>query len=246
MSDGRVLVVGGCIGSGVCTNQVDIFNPKTNSWMDGMPLQTDRASQIAQLLDDGRVLVAGGDSADRSILLDGNATIYNPRTNAWSATGPMVTPRSQAKSVLLPNGNVLVTGGILLGDPENRTILASTEIYNPASNSWKSAGNLIEARYDFVMSLLSDGHVVVMGGARDYNSFWNTNSFVNEIELYDPKTYRWQVVGQLDHPTVGAAAALLSDGRLWVTGGQSGQTIYWSDTWLIRPTRGKPWLNWWK
>lgn len=60
MRSGRVLVVGGCIGDGVCTERVDIFNPQTNSWSEAMPLESHRASHSAQLLDDGRVLVAGG------------------------------------------------------------------------------------------------------------------------------------------------------------------------------------------
>jgi DNA-binding CsgD family transcriptional regulator/N-acetylneuraminic acid mutarotase len=234
LGDGRVLVVGGCIGSSLCTNSVEIFDPQVDSWNDAMSLQTDRASHVAQLLADGRVLVAGGDSADRSKLLDGDATIYDPQKDTWSATEPMITPRSQAKSVLLSDGSVLVTGGIMLGDPQNQEILAGTEIYDPISNTWKSAANLTEARYDFVISTLSKGRVVVAGGARDYDSYWEADSFVQDIELYDPRKDRWQVVGQLEHPTAAAAAALLSDGRLWVTGGQSGHTKFRSDTWLIQ------------
>ena len=234
LGDGRVLVVGGCIGSGLCTNSVEIFDPQTNSWNDAMSLKSDRASHVAQLLNDGRVLVAGGDSADRSKLLDGDATIYDPQTDAWSATGPMITPRSQSKSVLLSDGSVLMTGGIMLGDPQNLEILNSSEIYSPISNTWKPAANLTEARYDFVISPISKGRVIVVGGVRDYDRYWTTDSFVQEIELYDPGKDSWQVVGQLEHPAVSAAAALLSDGRLWVTGGQSGHTTYRSETWLIR------------
>jgi ferredoxin len=37
MRDGRVLVVGSCIGNGVCTGYADIFDPQTNSWTEAMP-----------------------------------------------------------------------------------------------------------------------------------------------------------------------------------------------------------------
>jgi len=60
MKDGRVLVVGGCIGSGICTERVEIFNPQDNSWTEAAALATHRASQTATLLNDGRVLIAGG------------------------------------------------------------------------------------------------------------------------------------------------------------------------------------------
>jgi DNA-binding CsgD family transcriptional regulator/N-acetylneuraminic acid mutarotase len=233
MNDGRVLVVGGCIGSGVCTNKVEIFDPETNSWTAATPLRTDRASQTAQLLNDGRILIVGGNSANRVPLLDGEATIYNPGTNTWSPTGPMVTQCAEAKSVLLPNGDVLVAGGISPADLQNRSI-NNTEIYDPGADTWTAAANLTESRYGFVMALLPNGRALVVGGARDYNDRWNENSFVREVEQYDPSRGRWEVVGELEKPTVSAAAVLLSDGRLWVTGGQAGNAIFSSDTWMIQ------------
>ena len=151
----------------------------------------------------------------------------------------MVMPRSDARSVLLPNGDVFVTGGMLSDDLQNRAI-NGTEIYNPAANTWTLAANLTEARYGFVMALLSNGRVIVVGGARDYEGNWNNNSFVRAIELYDPATNHWQVVGELAHPTAHAAATLLSDGRFWITGGQSGRAIYSLDTWMVQPLSPNP------
>jgi DNA-binding CsgD family transcriptional regulator/N-acetylneuraminic acid mutarotase len=233
MKDGRVLVVGGCIGDSVCTDKVEIFDPYTDSWSQAASLKSTRASQTAQLLKDGRVLIAGGDWLETNRLLDGSAAIYDPQTDSWTATAPMVTRRVQAESVLLPNGDVLVAGGYAAGvDPPR--ILHDTEIYDPVADTWTQAADLSEPRFLFVMALLPDGHALVVGGARDINDRWNENSFVRQVEMYDPATNRWQVVGEIERPTAYAAAVLLTDGRLWVTGGQAGHTIFYSDTWTIQ------------
>jgi N-acetylneuraminic acid mutarotase len=231
MNDGRVLVVGGAIGSGVITERVEIFNPQTNAWAEAMSLESDRASQTANLLSDGRVLVAGGWGAS-NVPVGGNALVYNPQTNTWTATGPMVKMRIQAQSVRLPDGRVLVAGGITLEDVSLLKMSAKTEIYDPASNAWTATADLSQARYNHVLVLLPDGQVLAVGGARDYDNHLTENSFVREIERYDPVANDWRIVGELPQPREHATATLLLDGRVWVTGGRYLAT-HWSDTYLI-------------
>ncbi|HSN74672.1 MAG TPA: kelch repeat-containing protein [Anaerolineae bacterium] len=233
MKDGRVLVVGGGIASSTTTERVDIFDPKTNVWTEAQPLKSDRASHTAALLNDGRVLVAGGISAnDRgSRPAGGDAWLYDPQTDTWTATGPMVTPRLDSASVRLPDGRVLVSGGFTYEDPVPK-IWASTEIYDPASNTWTAAANLAQARYTHALVLLPDGQVLAVGGARDADYLWNGNSFVPEIERYDPAANEWRIVGELPEPRAFATATLLPDGRVWLAGGRNDTTSF-SDTWLI-------------
>ncbi len=80
--------------------------------------------------------------------------------------------------------------------------------------------------------LLADGQVLAVGGTSDYESYWTESSFVHDIERYNPSTGYWSIVGHLSEARAYAAAALLPDDRVWVTGGRYMQT-YWSDTWLI-------------
>jgi len=235
MKDGRVLVVGGCIGSGVCTQYVEIFDPQTNSWMDAQPLKSDRASQTAQLLPDGRVLIAGGNGATGGSPVDGDGLLYDPQTNTWETTGPMIATRLFAESVLLPDGQVLVVSGLLLQDPSNQSLTNSVELYDPVSNIWKPVADLTEARYAFILISLPNGQVLAIGGARDWEGWWNDNSFVHEIELYDPATNQWKIIGELPQPSAYATGILLSNGRVWVAGGQRGQSgaTFPPETWLI-------------
>ena len=139
MNDGRVLVVGGCIGSGVCTEWVEIFDPSTNSWTETTPLAAYRASHTAVLLDDGRVLVAGGGGPD-GIPADGDALLFDPSTESWETTGSMIWHSQQAQMVKLFDGRVLVAGGLSISDYPVPS--AGVEIYEPASNIWTSGSVL--------------------------------------------------------------------------------------------------------
>lgn len=228
MKDGRVLVVGG-LGAG---EHVDIFDPTTNTWGEAQPLPPQVLYHTAQLLEDGRVLVAGGVGVNNAPPAGGDAQLYDPRTDTWTATGPMMTPRRiLGESVRLSDGRVLVVGGALAGDSVP-PILASAEIFDPASNTWTAAASLAQARFHYELVLLPSGQVLAIGGARVWDSFWTGNSFVREIELYDPATNRWRIVGELPVARAGSAAALLPDGRVWLTGGRN-DTTYFSDSWLI-------------
>jgi N-acetylneuraminic acid mutarotase len=151
------------------------------------------------------------------------------------ATGPMVKPRIFAQAVRLLDGRVLVAGGRNLDDAQGRMSLSSAEIFDPATNTWSAAAELSQARYAFVLVLLPDGQALAIGGARDQDNAWNVNSFVREIESYDPVADRWRISGELPEPGVYSTVSLLVDGRMWVAGGHAGYSreTYWSDTWLI-------------
>src|SRR5207253_11520711 len=59
------------------------------------------------------------------------------------------------------NGKVLVAGGI-----GNSGVLASAELYDPASGTWTANGSLSTARYVHTATLLPNGKVLVAGGIR--------------------------------------------------------------------------------
>jgi len=236
LPDGRVLLVGGCIGSGICTDRVELFDPQTNAWTEAASLASDLGSHAAVLLDDGRVLVAGG-AGSTGYEAGGAGQVYDPLANLWTITGPMVLGRAQAPMIKLLDGRVMAAGGISISD--NPIALSSVEIYDPVTNNWTEAASLAQPRYAHNLATLADGQVLALGGAHEYDftggNPWTEDSFIRELESYDPGTDRWYNAGKLVQPEAYAATVSLPDGRLWVTGGGAGSDMgkAWAETWLI-------------
>src|SRR6266516_4049693 len=77
---------------------------------------------------------------------------------SWSATGNLSTPRGYTVATALADGKVLVSGGY-----SGSTSLATTELYDPATNAWSSAGTMVSARRFHTATLLPNGKVLVAG-----------------------------------------------------------------------------------
>src|SRR5690242_20440163 len=78
----------------------------------------------------------------------------------WNPVGDLHSARDIHTATLLPNGLVLVAGGLNTGSVESR----SAELYDPASGTWTATGNLNEGRFYYTATLLSNGKVLVAGG----------------------------------------------------------------------------------
>jgi hypothetical protein len=121
LNDGRVLIVGGNDGTETLAT-AELFDPASGSFTPSGRLQSARQLHTATLLNDGTVLLAGGaefsSEADRSgrvaFLPESTATaeLFNPATGSFTTTSAMANARAKQTAVLLPDGEVLVTGGI--------------------------------------------------------------------------------------------------------------------------------------
>ncbi|HWZ44575.1 MAG TPA: galactose oxidase early set domain-containing protein, partial [Candidatus Saccharimonadales bacterium] len=99
---------------------------------------------------------------------------------AWAAGPNMVHPRIQLNATILPTGKVLVSGGSAK-DEDTTTGTLEAEIYDPAANTFSSAGLMEFARvYHSNTLLLPDATVLAVGG--------NPQRTVYEqhIEIYSP------------------------------------------------------------
>jgi hypothetical protein len=161
LPDGRVLVGGGNDGA-TRLSSAEVFNPTTNAFTPVSDMETDRARAAAAPLPDGRVLIAGGTNGTPL----STAAVFDPRTDSFSSTGigAMGTARQAPDAAPLPDGRVLVSGGVCVEGPGGYQ--ASAEVFNPATNSFSSAGigAMGTARTGAVAAPLPDGRVLVAGG----------------------------------------------------------------------------------
>jgi N-acetylneuraminic acid mutarotase len=178
----------------------------TNSWTSLPDMSTPRANQTATLLQDGRVLLAGGGTA--------TAEIFDPSTGSWTPAGSMSTSRAQHTATLLQDGRVLVTGGC------GGIRCTSAEIYDPASNTWQVTASMNDPRWGHVAALLPDGHVLVAGGGCvNQCSSGSFLTSLNTAEIYDPVSASWTMTASMRVGRQEATATVLEDGTVLVAGG---------------------------
>ena len=118
------------------------------------------------------LLACGNNSALASQSSSASAPAENPN---FTSVGNMTTPRANHIAVLLPNGKVLIAGGVTNGFPQQA--LASAELYDPSTGTFTPTGSMTTARGNPTAVLLANGKVLVAGGAPDLSA-----------ELYDPST----------------------------------------------------------
>lgn len=128
----------------------------------------------------------------------------------------MSEARATHTSTLLPNGLVLIAGG--LADQSSRT----AELYDPTLRAFRAAGNMITARADHRATLLLDGRVLITGGL---DSRGNT---LQSTEIYDPATNRFTSGPSMTTSRSGHEVAVLRDGRVLICGGTIGTSTNWT------------------
>jgi hypothetical protein len=149
------------------------------------------------------------------------------QSGTWTATGTLNIPRTGHTATLLVNGEVLVTGG----EDSSKNLIASAELYNPATGKWTVTGNLTTPRYDHTATLLANGEVLVAGGVN--------GTYTASAELYNPSTGRWTTTGSMTVPRAFAAAALLPNGQVLMAGGSNANGTSNSTAELYDPATGR-------
>jgi len=138
-----------------------------------------------------------------------SAHTANVRVGSVSAVGAMLEPRSGHTATLLPNGNVLIAGGMR----RNQDFYKSAELYDPATRKFQATGEMNERRVSPIAVLLGSGKVLIAGG-------WVGHGCTNSAELYDPAIGKFaSIASKMTTVRGDARGTLLADGDVLITGG---------------------------
>jgi hypothetical protein len=163
-------------------------------------------------------------------LLSVIAMAQSPGT--FTATGNLNTGRFHHTATLLPNGTVLIAGGLYSTPPTPTTpffdFLDTAELYDPATRRFTPTGNMTAHRAYHTAVLLANGKVLMVGGG-----------YSPSAELYDPDTGTFSPTGDMILARTSApTATLLTDGRVLVAGGGL-STYALTDAELYDPASGQ-------
>ena len=128
--------------------------------------------------------------------------------------GAMSVERAGHQATLLKTGQVLITGGCA-GRGCDR-ILASVEIYDPATQTFKVVAPMSTPRASHTATLLPNGRVMVCGG-------WTGSNATSSAEIYDPAKDQWTAAGNMTQARVSQIAVPVQDGRVLIMGGGTGR-----------------------
>ena len=125
----------------------------------------------------GKVLKTGGISTGPQPSLNTSYVFdYSQSTPTWRQVGSMNEPRTYHTLTALPDGNVLVTGGVRNAEKTSAQGALSAEVWNPTTETWTQLSSAqVKRSYHSTALLLPDGRVLVSGSGGDAGG-WNHQS----------------------------------------------------------------------
>jgi hypothetical protein len=136
LSTGKVLIAGGSTNGNIAGEfalaTAELFDPATGTFTATGSMSGTRTYHTATPLNDGTVLLAGGDPYNLLNLVPGifigsppsplnAAELFDPVSGTFTETGGLVTARENHTATLLNDGTVLVTGGFWNGQLAEET-----------------------------------------------------------------------------------------------------------------------------
>jgi hypothetical protein len=166
-----------------------------------------------------------------------------PQIQGWSSFGDLAQPRSFARVVALPSGEILVVGGLDPKDPQVTN--ESVELIDPLSTKVTLLPQRLLGRLHQSVTVTTKERVVMAGGVEWQGSHWSP---VDRVDVYDPTSRTWyaaapMLVSRSDHVSVA-----LADGRVLAIGGNHGVKLLASteiydprtNTWAPGPSMPRP------
>ena len=179
---GKVFVFGGGPDlSWQATASILVYDPAEGVWSAAGAMPERRMSGEAVAMGDFIYLV-GGTGGTTALLR------YDPAEEAWSVLPGPVQPREHVAAVAF-NGELWVIGGRWGGTGA----LATVEIFDPASGTWRDGPEMNEARSGFGAAVVGDRIVVAGGeilGARPWTA-------LASAEEYNAETGTWALLPEL-------------------------------------------------
>ena len=167
----------------------------------------ERYGHFSTLLQDGRVLTAGGAATDGSG--HRSAEIFDPDTGTSTATGNLSNARMEDTGILLPDGRVVFASA----NQHSGARTFPVEIFDPRTGRFTAVPAIPASEKVSTSTLLPSGNILAFGR-------------FGVIAIIIPETGEFVYKNRLSVPRGAYTATMLRDGRVLITGGQNSEGTY--------------------
>ena len=239
LPNGKVLIAGGCdtFSNNYMTTSL-LYDYVTNTWSNTGSMTKVQLGHTATATRNGMVITVGGYTPGLYSYSSSTVQVYDYLKGTWSSAPDLISSRSNHTSSILPNGNLLITGGYF-SVSGNFYSLNTTEIFDVYNNKWLTTAPMLTPRQYHTATELLDGTIMVTGGNNRFINAVPTTSSLSSVEIYNPSTGVWSYRKDMPEQKVGHSATTLLNGKVLITGGYNDQNF--STTSLIYD----PTLNIW-
>jgi len=195
LPDGSVLIAGGSRslpnGAGECLASAELYSTITQTSSDLMARMKAMTchQHTATLLGSGKVLIVGRGNVTQTssgLTAPCAAQLFSPTTKTFDCTKGMTQSHMNHTATLLPDGMVMVAGGVteeevvLNGGFSSKGVITSAaEVYDAATGTFQPVPSMMYARYGHTATLLSSGEVLIVGGRDEAGA-------LREAEIFHP------------------------------------------------------------
>jgi hypothetical protein len=180
-----------------------------------------RTAHAATLIDDGRVLILGGDDVRNNSLRVGSAELYDSGTGTFTATGSLLEIRSCSTATSLGNHRILVAGGAADFSAGGKNDVQA-ELYDVLTSTFSATGSLTAGQRAYnTATLLPDGNVLVAGGV----PLISMAPVDPHADVYDVGAGTFNTTGNMTVPRFKHTGTMLANGRVLIAGGSSGSSL---------------------
>ncbi|MBC7780308.1 MAG: kelch-like protein [Proteobacteria bacterium] len=223
--NGRLYVAGGILTPPTgYSAHFEAYDPQTNQWTVLATLPEARHHIALSAAGELLYAIGGFSGGFPNWRAQASVYVYDAATNRWRDGVPLPGPRAEGITATVGE-KIYVIGGRVRANADSTHFndhvdTVRSDVFDPAAKRWTRIADAPTARNSAAHAVI-DGKVYVVGGRQATKQADGNLRQVNvgTLEIYDPRTNRWQTRAPMPQAQGGLAAATVG-GKLFVFGGE--------------------------
>jgi N-acetylneuraminic acid mutarotase len=211
--EGKLYLFGGFTEELQASNQVDVYDPVSDSWTRQKDMPT-RVTHLNAAIDGKSIWFAGGFKGKHPGPVTDELWKYDVALDTWASGPPLPEPRAGG-GLAVVDRKLHYFGGYKADRDTNAGDHWSLSLEGGAA--WKREADLPDPR-GHVSSALLDGKIYALGGDHGHDK---TQIDVNSCHRFDPVTNKWSEIASLpDGRSHFESSTIVQGGRILIVGGR--------------------------